>query len=47
MIKKFTFLNNLNASKRYINFSQNKKKTLKNSLRDFKENSYLTTQIIY
>ena len=47
MIKKFTFSNNLNVCKRFINFSQSKKNTLKNSLSDFKEDFYLKIHIVY
>ena len=47
MIKKFTFSNNLNVSTGYINFFRNIKYTLKNSLRDLKEDSYLKTHVVY
>tara|TARA_B110000483_G_C17952970_1_gene448988 strand:- start:70 stop:213 length:144 start_codon:yes stop_codon:yes gene_type:complete len=47
MIKKFTFSNNLNVFKEFINFPQNKKNTLKNILSDFKEDFYLKIHIVY
>ena len=46
MIKKFAFLNNLNTSTGYINFFQNKKYILKNSLKNLNEDFYLK-KILY
>jgi len=47
MIKKFAFSNNLNVSTGYINFFQNTKYTLKNILRNLKEDFYLKINIVY